>query len=377
MSSPLTPPSHKAINDSAKAPTNGPSIESTNTSAKISFASDNHSGIHPKILDVLVQQNRDHAPSYGLDDMSLQLNQRVREHFGDEALCSLVFNGTAANVLCYTVFLKSYESVICSEQSHAHLDECGAPEKIAGIKLHTLPSQNGKISVEQIREALKRRGDQHHSQPRMVSLTQPTEWGVCYSLSELRTISDLCRAEGLYLHLDGARLANSAHYLDCDLKELCFGSGVDVVSFGGTKNGLMGAELVVYRDETRAQDVKFYRKQLMQLPSKTRFLSAQFLAYLSGGLMQQIAAHSHSMAKYLELRLQEIPEVKVLETVESNAVFARFPKAWTKSLREKVFFYIWDSDLWIARWMMSFDSTKEHVDLFIDEMKRLQTEKPV
>lgn len=337
-----------------------------------SFASDNHSGIHPRVLEAIIAQNHGSAPSYGLDQTTQRLEQKIRDHFGSDVFSTLVFNGTAANVLCYTAFLKSFESVICSSQAHAHLDECGAPEKIAGVKMHALESTNGKIRVEQIQEALLRRGDQHHSQPKMISLTQPTEWGVCYSLEELHAIGNLCKKEGLYFHLDGARLANAAHFLDCDLKTMTFDTGVDVVSFGGTKNGLMGAEMVIFKDTSKAQDFKFYRKQLMQLPSKTRFLSAQFLTYLSDQLMEEIAAHSHRMAVHLARRLEEIPEVQVLEPVQSNAVFAKFPKIWTKPLKEHHFFYIWDSINWTARWMMSFDTIQSEVDGFVDKMHELR-----
>lgn len=338
---------------------------------KRGFGSDNHAPVHPKILKAIELANKDHAPSYGTDHLSEQLEQMIRKLFGETAKAFCVFNGTGANVLAIRSLLNSYQSVLCSDVAHIHVDECGAPEAIAGVKLVPVVSENGKLAVDRLKEQLIRRGDQHYSQVGMLSLTQPTELGTVYSLEELQSLIRWAHSEGLKVHMDGARLAQAAHFLNLSFKELTTDLGVDVLSFGGTKNGFLMGELVIYPNFEKAlqsslfkeekQKVFYLRKQLCQLPSKTRFIAAQFLAYFAGDLYKKISAHSHQMAKRMELELRGCADVKVLYPVESNAVFASLPKAWNKKLREKYFYYVWSSEENLCRLMMSWDTQIEDI----------------
>lgn len=337
-----------------------------------SLGSDNHSGIHPRILQALLEANSSHAHSYGGDEFSRECEKLFKKIFGSDSSAFLVFNGTAANVACLKALTRSYEAVICSEQSHLHLDECGAPEYHLGIKLLTLPSEDGKIRPEQIGRLLVRLGDQHHVQPRVVSITQPTELGVCYTMEELAELRKFTRQHNLKLHMDGARLANAAVFLGVSLTELTSGVGLDALSFGGTKNGLLGGEVVVLWNQEEAKHFKFYRKQLLQLPSKMRFMSAQFLAYLNDDLYKEIAEHSHRMAKLLESGLRQISDIDIVHPVESNAVFAKIPKSWSKILKDEMFFYVWDEHQWLCRLMTSFDSTPTEIHRFIDKALALK-----
>lgn len=335
-----------------------------------SLGSDNHSGAHPEILKAITTVNQGHAHSYGMDPVSELTQKEFDRVFGKKTFVHYVFNGTAANVMCMTAVLKRFESVICSSQAHMHLDECGAPEVVGHIKLIPLESENGKISPEQAEAQMDRQGDQHHAQVKMVSLTQPTELGVCYSLEELRAWKKWCQAHNLYLHCDGTRLANSCVSMGIRLKD--YAEVFDLISFGGSKNGLLGAEAVVSFNKELSKDFKFYRKQLLNLPSKTRFLAAQFYAYLKDDLYLKIADHVCSEAKRFHEELKALPEARVLHPVQSNALFVQFPKKWLKPLREKAFFYIWDSNSCVARLMVSFDWTKEDTDSFINRIQEVK-----
>jgi threonine aldolase len=336
-----------------------------------SFGSDNHSGVHPKILQALIDANVDHAPSYGTDAWSERAETLFRREFGEKAEVFFVFNGTAANVTSLRALIKSHESVLCTDVSHLNMDECAAPEFFTGGKLITVPHSQGKMSLEQAREALIRRGDQHYAQVRAVSLTQPTEMGTCYSLDELRAFADWAHKEGLFLHVDGARLANAAHFLGVSFRELITETGVDVVSFGGTKNGLLMGEAVVFLNPALAKDYKYIRKQSAQLPSKTRFVAAQFEAYLKDGLWKEITAHSHKMARLLASELASVSQAVLTAPTESNGVFARVPQPWVKKLREKYFFYVWDEKTFECRFMTSWDTRSEEVHDFVRLMKEL------
>ncbi len=322
---------------------------------RLSLGSDNHSGVHPKVMQAIIDANRGHAHAYGLDEVCRLAELEFTRVFGPDVMVQYVFTGTAANVLALSTGLKSYNGVITSEVSHLHLDECGAPEKFLGGKLWTLPSIDGRIRPEQSADVLDRMGDQHFSQPKIVSLTLPTELGVTYTLDELHAWRKFTRAKGLLLHLDGARLANAAATMGCSLKELTSGLGVDLVSLGGTKNGLMGAEAVLIFNPDLKADFKYLRKQAMQLSSKTRFLAAQFYAYLKDDLWRDIARHSTKAAADLAEQLKSVPELEVVHPVQSNALFVRLPKSWVKPLRERIFFYIWDHEQNICRWMLGFD----------------------
>ena len=338
------------------------------------FGSDNHSGIHPEILDAIVASNTGHMPSYGTDDVSAELQKTCQSLFGKSCVAYPVFNGTAANVLCLTSLIESHNSVICSENSHLHMDECGAPEKHIGCKLVTLPSPQGKITPEQIEECLIRLGDQHYSQPKMVSVTLPTEYGTCYTLDELKAIRECTRKHNLYMHIDGARFIYAPYFLKCDFYDLAEGLGVDIISFGGTKNGLLFGELCLLFNDKAKEQFKYIRKQHLQLPSKQRFISAQFLKLIGeANVWRQVAESGHAMALYLKSELEsKVTSVKITQKVEANSVFAIIPQTWVKELRKTSFFYIWDEKTFEARLMLSFDSQKEEIDLFIKKMQELE-----
>jgi threonine aldolase len=341
--------------------------------AKFSFGlgSDNHSAVHPKIFEAMAFANHGHAHSYGMDEISELARLEFARVLGRPVEPFYVFNGTAANVVSLRCLLQPFESVICSSQSHLHLDECGAFESAHGAKLWTISSQDGKFLPKDVSDVLSRRGDQHYSQPRAVSLTVPTELGVVYSPQELEEWRRFCDHENLYLHWDGARLANAAVHLGLSLKELIDIGQPDAVSFGGTKNGLLGAECFLFFSEKFASNAKFYRKQSMQLPSKTRYLAAQFYAYLRDDLWQDIAQISVGGAKDLSERLKQFPEIKVIFPVESNALFVQLPESWLKPLREQFFFYIWDRQRRVVRWMISFDWSMEKCEALIKALKEL------
>lgn len=335
------------------------------------FGSDNHSGVHPEIMKVLQEANLGHAPSYGTDSWSQRAEAEFSKIFNAEVQVYFVFNGTGANVLGLRTMSSSYGSVLCSVDSHLHNDECGAPEFMAQMKLQTRPSPGGKLDLEDLKKSLIRRGDQHYAQIRGLSLTQPTELGTVYSLEELRSLCSWAKAEGLWVHLDGARIANAVVGLNTDFKTMVTETGVDVVSFGGTKNGFMFGEALVFLNSKLAEEAKYFRKQMSQLPSKTRFVAAQFEHYLNSGLWRQLAQHSMLMAKKLKDKIIKIPRVEITQPVQSNVVFARIPKSWVKPLREKYFFYVWDELTFECRWMTSWDTTEEDIDAFVHELEKL------
>jgi len=304
-----------------------------------SFGSDNHTGVHPAILQAIVDANPGDAVSYGADELTEQVTARLREVFGaDEAF--LVLNGSGANVLGLGLLLRRHEAVICAESAHIYTDECGAPERLLGTKLLAVPSPDGKITPEGIAEHLSGRGDDHRSQPGVVAVTQSTELGTCYTLAELRKIADFGRASDLRVYLDGARLANAAAGLDCSLAELA--ECADVLSFGATKNGAMGAEALIVMRPGLAEDVPYLRKQQAQHASKMRFVAAQFGALLAGDLWHANAAHANAMARRLAEGVAGIDGVDVVYPVQANAVFARLDPRHITALQQEWFFHVWD-----------------------------------
>lgn len=345
----------------------------------ISFGSDNHSGVHPTIFSALAKMNEClHSPSYGSDDVTKAVIELFKREFGSNSEVFFVFNGTAANVLSLSLFVESFNSVICSKVSHLNLDECGAPEKLIGCKLITIDSSDGKIKPSQIEEVLIRGGDQHFSQPRAVSITLPTEYGTCYTLDELRELRQFCKAKKLFLHIDGARLIHAAYYLKCTFKDIVEASGADVISFGGTKNGLLFGEAVIVLNSQFSSKGKYLRKQYMQLPSKMRFLATQFSALLNSNenenhpLWHQIAERAHHLALQLKKGLEKIKGFQITQEVQANSVFVQFDRSWTQKLKEKNFFYIWDEKKWEARLMISFDVSEDDINNFIDFAKSLK-----
>jgi threonine aldolase len=336
--------------------------------SRVSFASDNHSGVHPQILQAMVEANSGYSASYEQDPYSQKLKALLRKDF--KAIDSaLVFNGTAANVICMQMALETYESCLCADVSHLNLDECGAPEKIAGVKLIPIPAEHGKLKVEQLSAHLIRRGDQHHSQVKMVSITQPTEYGTVYSSTELQALRDFCDQEGLYLHIDGARLSNAAVTLKSSMAEIA--RFADLLSLGGAKKGLMLGELVIIRNPGLQKKLKFIRKQSLQLPSKTRFLAAGFLRFFEEDLWQEMATTENTHATYLYQNLQDIPQIQVTQPVQANSVFCTMPKSWIKPLREQFFFYVWNEHSYEVRLMMSHSTTTAQIDAFIQEIHSL------
>ncbi|MEY4616750.1 MAG: hypothetical protein RJB66_1710 [Pseudomonadota bacterium] len=336
-----------------------------------SFGSDNHATVHPRLLQALSEVNQNQVPSYGTDHWSEEANRAFKKEFGEQAESFLVFNGTAANVLCLRAMVTNYQSVFCADISHVFRDECSAPEVMAGVKLLPIPSINGKLTVPELENAWMRRGDQHFSQTQGITLTQPTEVGTVYSMAELKEIIDWAKQKKLKVHIDGARLANAAVALSKTFKEFTTDLGVDLVSFGGSKNGLMLGEAVVFINPALAHDFRYIRKQSMQLPSKSRYLAAQFLAYLQGGLWKEIAGSAMARAQELKAAVQGIPEVEIQYTADSNAVFAKIPRSWVKHLREKYFFYVWDEKTVVCRWMTSWDTTPDDVRGFAAELRAL------
>jgi threonine aldolase len=337
------------------------------------FASDNNSGVSPEVLQKIAEINCGHKVGYGDDPYTRRAIDLVKEHFGQQATPFFVFTGTAANVLGITASVKPYNSVICAETAHISIDECGAPERFSGCKLIPVKTDDGKLTTELIQPYLTGFNFEHHSQPGIISITQPTELGTLYTVEEIQKLAETAHKHGMYLHMDGARLANAAVALDCGFKEFTVAAGVDVLSFGGTKNGLMFAESVIFFNSELAKDFKYIRKQGMQLTSKMRFIAAQFIAYLENDLWKRNAGHSNMMAQRLFEAVKEIPEVRVTQKVQSNGIFAIIPKEVIPALKKEFFFYEWDENIGEVRWMTSFDTTQEDINRFVGKLKELIT----
>jgi len=330
-----------------------------------SFASDNNAGIHPKVLQAIAAANRGHAVGYGDDVYTESAVRKFKQHFGANTEAFVVFNGTAANCLSLKALTESHHAVLCTAASHINTDECGAPERFTGCKLLALPHESGKLTVEAVAQAYHGIGDQHHVQPRVISITQSTEMGTVYSPDEIRALADFAHDRKMFLHMDGARIANAAASLSLSLKQITRDCGVDVLSFGGTKNGVMGAEAVLFFDAKLSRDFLFLRKQGMQLASKMRFISAQLDALLTNNLWLKNAQHSNAMAKLLERELGRIPQVRIVYPVEANGVFAKIPHHAIAKLQKRYFFYVWSEEDSVVRWMCSFDTTEQDVKQFV------------
>jgi threonine aldolase len=331
-----------------------------------SFGSDNHAGVHPAVLRAIMDANSGDAVAYGADEWTGRVTAQLRDAFGaDEAF--LVLNGTGANVLGLSVLLRRHEAIICAESAHINTDECGSPERLLGTKLLTVPGTDGKLTPELIAQWLSGHADDHRAQPGVVVVTQSTELGTCYTLAELRKIADFCHASDLRVFLDGARLANAAAFLDCSLAEL--GECADVLSFGATKNGAVGAEALILMRPGLAADVPFLRKQQTQVASKMRFLAAQFGALLADDLWRRSAAHANAMARRLAEGVAGVDGVEVLYPVQANAVFARLGPQHIEPLQREWFFHVWNERESIVRWMAAFDTTEADVDAFVASIK--------
>jgi threonine aldolase len=328
------------------------------------FASDNAATIHPEVLAAIERVNAGHAFGYGHDRFTEALAASFRRHFGERAVAFAVWGGTGANVLCLRAACQPWEAVVCPETAHLNADECGAPEAIAGVKLLTAATDDGKLSPAAIERRLGREGDEHAVQPRVVSVSQCTELGTVYTVAELRAITELAHARGLLVHVDGARLANAAASLGLSLGAITTDVGVDMLSFGGTKNGLLGAEAVVFLEPELAGGFEFLRKQSMQLASKMRFLSAQLDALLADELWLRNAGHANAMATLLAERVGNLAGVTITRPVQANAVFAVVAPEAVSALQERYDFYVWDEATSEVRWMCSWDTTEDDVDGF-------------
>jgi threonine aldolase len=325
------------------------------------FASDNWAGVHPEVLAAMAEANVGHVPSYGNDPFTRDAEERIRAALGEDAEVFLVFSGTAANVLCLQSMVRPYQAVICAETAHVHTSECGAAEKQIGCKLLPVPSPNGKITVPGIREHLHDIGNEHHVQPRAITITQATEYGTVYTPQEIRAIADFAHTHSLLLHMDGARLFNAAAFLDVPLRAITSGAGVDALSFGGTKNGLVAGEAVVFFKQILADDFEFRRMQGMQLASKMRFIAAQYSALLSNDLWKRSATHANRMAQLLAGELAGIKGVALTQQVQANEVFVTMPPAIIPKLQERWPFHVWDEAKSEARLITSFDTEEADI----------------
>jgi threonine aldolase len=329
-----------------------------------SFASDNYAGAHPEILAALSRANDGHAVSYGADPWTARAEEVLREHFGPGAQSFLVFNGSGANVLALRAACRPWEAVICTQSAHVNVDEGGAPERLAGVKLLTVAAPDGKLTPESVHAQITRVGDEHAVQPRLVTITQSTELGTRYTPQEISALADVAHRHGLLVHVDGARLANAAAGLGVGLAALSTDVGVDLVSLGGTKNGMILGEAVVILAPELADGFRYLRKQTLQLASKGRFLAAQFVAMFEGDLWRRNAEQANAMAARLAARLSELPSVRITQRVQANGVFAVLPKRAVETVRPSWPFYTWDEQTGEVRLMCSWDTTSEDVDAF-------------
>ena len=326
-----------------------------------SFGSDNHSGVHPEILKAMEKVNVGFSVAYGDDEYTKHAIEKFYEHFGRDIDVYFLYNGTATNILGLKSVVDSFNSIICAETAHLNVHECCGPEKFIGCKLTTIKTDDGKLSVEKIKPYLTGFGDPHVAQPKVISITQPTELGTLYSLKEIKNLADFVHKNKMLLHVDGARLSNAAVALNLGFKEITKDVGVDLLSFGGTKNGMMFGEAVVFFDKKLSKNFEYIRKQGMQLASKMRYISAQFEAFLSNDLWLKNAKHANDMAQLLYESLKKIPETKVTQKVEGNAVFVMIPKKYIPNIKSKYFFHVFDELKSIARFMCSYNTSEEDV----------------
>jgi threonine aldolase len=332
-----------------------------------SFGSDNHAGTHPAVLQAIIDANAGDAVAYGFDEWTTRATSALRSAF-DASDAFLVLNGSGANVLGLSVLLQRHEAVICAETAHINTDECGSAERLLGTKLLTVPAPDGKLTPDAIAVQLAGRGDDHRAQAGVVALTQSTEFGTCYTLEELGKIADFSRSNGLRVYIDGARLANAAAGLDCSLAAIA--ECADVLSFGATKNGAMGAEALIVMRPDLVPDMPYSRKQQTQLASKMRFVAAQLEALLQDDLWRVNAAHANAMARRLAAGVSDVPGVRVVHPVQANAVFAQLPaRQISELLSRDWFFHSWDESASIVRWMTAFDTSASDVDAFVADIQ--------
>ncbi len=335
----------------------------------LSLASENYAGIHPAILQAIINANTGHVTSYGNDPYSMAAIQQIRQHFGEQADVHFVCNGTGANVFSLSVMTRSFHAVLCSDLAHVLASESTAVEAFTGCRLLPVQTKNGKIIPEALAQAITRIGDTHYPQAKVLTITQPTEYGTVYTPHEMAVLVAMAKSNNLYIHIDGARLFNAAAALETTLEAVTAGAGI--ISLGGTKAGLMFGEAVVFLDKELYEDSRFLLKRSMQLASKMRFISCQFEAMLKNNLWRDIAMHTNNMAQLLAGRLQQYKEIKITQPVDTNAVFAIIPPAWNEPLQSVLPFYVWDETINEVRWMCSFDLQPEHIDSFCKKIETL------
>ena len=343
----------------------------------ITLASDNYAGAHPAVLEAIAAANAEHAPAYGGDSVTARAVELFRDHLGAHVDVFMTFNGTGSNVIGMQSLMRSWEAVICASSAHINVDEAGAPEKLLGSKLITLDTPDGKLTPAMIDAVQWRAGDVHQSQPKVVLITQSTESGTRYSPEEVRAIADTAHARGLYLYMDGARIANAAAGLGVELRAITTDAGVDAMSFGGTKNGTILAEAVVILnprlvsggDLSVTGDLGFIRKQYMQLSSKMRFSSAQFIALFTDDLWRRNASHANAMAQRLATAVADVPGLRIERPVQANGVFATLPAHTIPILQEHTPFYLWDEAASEVRWLCSWDTTEHDIDDFASTVR--------
>lgn len=345
-----------------------------NNDNKINFASDNYAGIHPHILQAIQNCNEGSARAYGEDGYTVEAIEMFKKTFGDDIVVYFLFNGTGANVLSLSHVLQSYEAIICAENAHINSDETGSIENFSGSKLLTIKTNNGKITVQDIKNKLVDLHNYHKVQPKVISITQSTEFGTLYSREEIIDITHFAHENNLYVHIDGSRLSNAASAMHCSLKELTIDLNIDILSFGGTKNGMMLGEAVIFFDKKMAEGFKYRQKQGMQLCSKMRFISAQFIALLTDNVWHKNATHANKMATFLYQELQKIPQIKIDKKVEVNAVFIHIDEKFISPLQEKYHFYVWNKLTSEIRLMTSWQTTEADICNFIKDLKRVLQE---
>lgn len=334
-----------------------------------SFASDNNSGVHPLIIEAITKANENHAVGYGDDPWTKKAACKIKDVFGENASPFFVFNGTGANSVALQAVTRPFNSIICAETAHIYVDECGAPARMTGAAITPVPTTDGKLTVEQIKERLTNFGVCHHSQPKAVYISQVSELGTVYTIEEVRQIADLLHAHNMYLHMDGARLANACAFLNCDMRRVTVDAGVDILSFGGTKNGMMMGEAVVSFRPEITEYLQYYRKQSAQLASKMRYLSAQFIPYLENNLWLENALKANVSAAKLYDILKEYPEIKFTQKPETNQLFFTAPAEIARKLREKYYFYFWNETNYEIRLVTSWDTTGEDIACFEQDLR--------
>jgi len=336
---------------------------------KRGFASDNFSGVLPEVMEAIQKVNHGHSMAYGADPFTASAIEKFKQLFGEDIDVYFVFNGTGANVIGLSTLTQSWNSVICPSTAHIQVDECGAPDKFTGCKFIPIEVTDGKLTPELIKTQLHGFDFEHHSQPKVISITQCTELGTVYSPEEIKAICDLAHEHDMYVHMDGARLANAVASLDVDVREITNKAGVDVLSFGGTKNGMMLGEAVIFFNPELSKNTKYIRKQSMQLCSKMKFIACQFEALLTDDLWLKTARHANKMAGLLESEVRNIEAIKITQEVQTNGIWAIIPKDKIEKLQNEYFFWVWDEHTGEVRWLCSFDTTEKDIKGFVALLK--------